>query len=54
MILAALAKTRIAGLVGGGEDILGKVGEPPARQRMPKGRFYAAKGFVIGSLFIIS
>src|ERR1700722_19283079 len=33
MILALLDKTRYAGLIGGGEDILGKVGElPPNRE----------------------
>jgi hypothetical protein len=47
--LASLAKTCIAGLVGGGENILEEVGEPPPRQEMANGRFYAAKSFAIGS-----
>ena len=52
MVLPSLDKTRFAGLVGGGEDILEKVGEPPQNQERAKGRFYAAKNFAIGSLFI--
>jgi len=76
MVLAPLDKTRSAGLVGGGEDILEKVdcedtrrsggpsqckaGEqsepvgpkaPPPNQGVPKGRFYAAKSFAIGSIY---
>jgi hypothetical protein len=49
MILAALARTRMAGSAGGGEDILEKVGEPPPVQEMAKARFYAARSFAIGS-----
>lgn len=50
MILASLARTRIASSIGGGEDILEKVEEPPPSQEMAKGRFYAARIFASGSL----
>jgi hypothetical protein len=49
MILASLDRTRIAGSVGGGENILEKVEEPPPSQELAKGRFYAARIFVSGS-----
>ncbi len=53
MILATACQNLLAGSIGGGENILEKVEEPPPRQGSPKGRFYAAKNFAIGSCFLL-
>ena len=50
MILAPIVRTRLAGSVGGSADILEKVEKLPPRQRVAKGRFYAATSSVIGSI----
>jgi oxygen-independent coproporphyrinogen-3 oxidase len=48
MILATSCQNLQAGSFDGGEDILGKVDEPPPRQGAPKGRFFRGEEFCSG------